>query len=262
MDEYLEFARKIAKQSGEIMRNNFELGMQKEWKSDDTPLTVTDTAISQLVIDGVKSRFPEHGVLGEEDSFATEREYLWVVDPVDGTMPFSHGIPASVFSMALVKNGRTEVAVIADPFSDRLYWASKGQGAYVNDQKLQVNQQSELGPQVFVDIAAKFNFSGLDGIKVLNALVKANVRVTKSFTAVYNALPVVTGQHAASIVLLEFPWDGAAISLITTEAGGKVTDLYGKERLWNQNGDGFVVSNGVIHDQLLAILAESSSNSN
>ena len=259
MNEHLEFAKTIAKQAGDIIRRNFGLSVNREWKSDNTPLTATDTAINQLVIDEVKKRFPEHGVLGEEDSFGTDREYVWVTDPIDGTMPFSHGIPASVFSIALTTGGRSQVAVVCDPFTDRLYWAAKGEGAFVNGQPLHVNEQAELGPQVFIDVAAKFSFNGFDGLKILGSLLQADVRASKSFTAIYNALPVVTGQHAASIVLLEFPWDGAAISLIATEAGGTVTDLHGNERLWDQNGDGFVISNGVVHDQLLKIIANSRS---
>lgn len=254
MQQHLDFAKQIAEKAGKIMSQNFMLGMAKEWKQDNTPLTVTDTVVNQLVIEEVKQRFPDHGVLGEESSFDTDKKFLWVVDPVDGTMSFSHGIPASVFSLALVKDGQPIVAVVKDPFSDRTYYASKGSGTFVNDQPLRVNDQSELGPQVFIDIAGRFSLKEFDVIKVLEILASKQVRVSKSFSAIFNALPVVTGQYAASIVLLEYPWDGAAIGLLTTEAGGKVTDLHGNDRRWNRYGDGFIVSNSLIHGQLIDIL--------
>src|SRR5690606_7148188 len=112
MDEYLAFAKTLATEAGQIMRDHFVLGIDTEWKQDATPLTIADTSINQLVIDQVKQRFPTHGVLGEEASFGTDREYLWVVDPVDGTMPYSHGIPTSTFSLALVQNGQPIVAAV------------------------------------------------------------------------------------------------------------------------------------------------------
>ena len=254
MQEYLEFAKQIAGQAGQIMRDNFVLGIDTQYKADETPLTIADTSINQLVIDEVKSRFPSHGVLGEEDGFGTDREYLWVVDPVDGTMPYSHGLPTSVFSLALVKDGQTLVSAVNDPFTNRLYYASKDGGAFVNDQQLKVNEQSEFGPQVFIDVAAHFTLKNFDALDIMAQLAAKNVRVSKSFTAIYNTLPVATGQHAACVVLLEHPWDGAAVGLVVTEAGGRITDLSGRERLWNQRGDGFLATNGVIHDQMLEIL--------
>jgi len=252
--DYLNFAKDLAEKAGEIMRKNFMLGMTKEWKQDNTPLTVTDTAINELVIQGVKAKFPDHGVLGEEDSFATDKEMLWVVDPVDGTMPFSHGVPASTFSLALVKNGQPIVAAVEEPFIGRTYWATKGGGAFVNGDKLRVNDQEQLGPQVFIDIDARFVLDGFDSLAVMRELAASDVRVSKSFSVVYYSLPVVSGNYAACVAFIEYPWDGAAISLIATEAGGKVTDLHGKERRWDEPGSGFIVSNGRIHDTLLDIL--------
>jgi myo-inositol-1(or 4)-monophosphatase len=255
MENFEKLAKDLAAQAGQIMLNNFKLGMDSEWKEDDTPLTVSDSTINQLVIDEVKAHFPDHGVLGEEDSFGTEREYLWVVDPVDGTMPFSQGIPTSVFSLALVHKGETIVGVVQDPFADRQYLALNGGSAYVNGAKMQVNTQDELGPKTFVNIAGHSKVKGFDAIAMLASLDKKKVRVSKNFSAIYWALPVATGQHAGAFIMLEYPWDGAAVSRIVAEAGGKVTDLRGHERSWNQPGEGIILSNGVIHDQLLEIAA-------
>jgi myo-inositol-1(or 4)-monophosphatase len=251
MKDYLELAKQLATQAGQIMQENFVLGMDKEWKSDNTPLTIADTSINELVINEVKKNFPGHGVLGEEASFNQESEFVWVVDPVDGTMPFSHGIPTSTFSLALVQNGQPIVAAVQDPFSNRQYTAIKGEGAFLNGERLHVNSQGALELKVFIDVSARPKFQGFDAGKLLSSLMEKGVYATKSLSAVYFALPVVTGQHAASICLLEFPWDGAAIALLVEEAGGKVTDLNGQQRQWNEFGDGFVVSNGLVHEALL-----------
>ena len=106
MKKERDFAVDLAKQAGAVMRANFSPGMKKEWKEDRSPLTVTDTAINRMVIAAVQKTFPEHSVLGEEESTWKEGdEMVWVCDPVDGTIPFSHGIPLSMFALALVRNG-------------------------------------------------------------------------------------------------------------------------------------------------------------
>lgn len=257
MQDYLDFAKRIADHAGKIMNDNFVLGIDKKWKEDNTPLTIADTSINELVIQEVKKHFPDHGVLGEEASFSTDREYLWVVDPVDGTMPYSHGLPTSVFSLALVHDGQPIVAVVQDPFSDRQYAAAQGGGTFLNGQRLHVNNQAELGLKVFVDVSARPKFKGYEVAKIMSVLMDKGVYATRSLSAIYYSLPVVTGQHGGSVCLLEFPWDGAALALLVTEAGGKVTDLNGRPRRWDTYGDGFVTSNGVLHDELLDMLRQS-----
>jgi len=106
MTTYEQFAKDVAKQAGKIMMENFKLGMHKEWKSDNSPVTETDLRINKLLIEGVKKYFPEHSVLGEEESnFVGDRKMVWVCDPLDGTLPFSHGVPIFTFSLALVDDG-------------------------------------------------------------------------------------------------------------------------------------------------------------
>ena len=109
---YEEFAKQLAQKAGEIMKNNFSHGMKKELKRDKSPVTTTDIAINKLVISEVKKYFPDHDVKGEEESsFENNSEYVWVCDPVDGTYPFSHGLPVFTFSLALVKNGKPVLGV-------------------------------------------------------------------------------------------------------------------------------------------------------
>ena len=113
--DYLETAVSLARQAGEMARANFTLGMAREWKEDSTPVTVTDLAINHLVIAEIGRRFPTHGVLGEEvSSLAPDHEWVWVCDPIDGTIPFSHGIPVTAFSLALTYQGETLLGVVYD----------------------------------------------------------------------------------------------------------------------------------------------------
>src|SRR3989338_9591130 len=123
MDESLDFAAGLAREAGEIMRQNFALGMKKEWKEDDSPITVTDIRINSLVLEAIQKKYPAHSFVGEEGSRIIESEYVWVCGPVDGTVPFSHGYPIFMFSLALVKNGMPIAGVLYDPILKRMFYA-------------------------------------------------------------------------------------------------------------------------------------------
>ncbi len=123
-----QFATDLAYQAGEIIKTDFTLGMKKEWKENETPLTAADNKVNQLVVDAVNKNFPDYGLITEEGgSHHQNAEYVWICDPIDGTIPFSHGIPTCVFSIALVHEGEPILAVIYDPFMDRLFYAEKKQ---------------------------------------------------------------------------------------------------------------------------------------
>lgn len=95
---YKNFSITLAKKAGKIIRDNFSAGMAKDWKDDGSPVTKTDTKVNKLVIDSVKKYFPAHDVLGEEESYRPNNsKFLWVCDPVDGTMPFSMAFQLAFF---------------------------------------------------------------------------------------------------------------------------------------------------------------------
>ena len=90
MEEYLKFAKNLALKSGQIMLDNFQLGINTDIKADNTLVTIADTDINSLVIRSIKASYPEHAVIGEEESYENDKaEYVWVCDPIDGTIPFS-----------------------------------------------------------------------------------------------------------------------------------------------------------------------------
>jgi len=103
MEQYLEFAKKLAKEAEEISLKYFSFEVERIIKEDNTPLTKADTEINDLVIKRINEIYPEHSIYGEEKSELKENsKYIWVCDPIDGTMPFSNGLPIFTFSIALV----------------------------------------------------------------------------------------------------------------------------------------------------------------
>lgn len=252
----LEFAKDLAQQAGAIMLKNFQLGMKREWKVDNTPLTVTDTTINELVINEVKKQFPKDGVVGEEDSNYDHQPRAWVVDPVDGTLPFSSNIPIATFCLALVIDGKSKVAVVHDPFLVNMYWAIEGGGAFVNGSKLCVGEETKLDNTIVSVIGTSGRDKYSTG-KANSYIVAKKAKSINLFSAAYSTIMVATGAFSGSIFGYGSPWDIAAAALIVTEAGGKVTDLFGKNRRYNEWGDGFVASNSKVHDELLEIVKQS-----
>ena len=136
--EYLEFAKNIAYKAGEIMMKYFKSNNGASYKFDQTIVTKADTEINDYLIKRVIETFPTHSVDGEEEQFGNSN-YVWVCDPVDGTAMYARHIPVAVFSLALVVDGNPLVGVVYDPFTDSLYSAVKGQGAYKNNEKISVS---------------------------------------------------------------------------------------------------------------------------
>ena len=147
MEEYLKLAKEIAEGSAEIALKHFGFDVKSTWKSDNSPLTLADTEINTYVIEKIHKAYPNHSVVGEEESSTKKNsEYVWVCDPVDGTLPFSRGLPMFTFSLALVEQstGLPLLVVVNDPIMKNMYWAYKGSGAYRNNQKITVSNFDSL----------------------------------------------------------------------------------------------------------------------
>lgn len=250
-----EFAVALAREAGKIMRDNFVAGTSKEWKEDGTPVTVTDTAINSLVIERVQAAFPEHSVLGEEESHNLGKEMVWVCDPVDGTMAFSHGLPISTFSLALVQDGKPVVGVVYDPFMDRLFSAELAKGAYLNGHRIHVSSGELEHALIDVEGFPSTHPVVRTGSEFANALYARGAKVVNLWSAILPTALVASGEFAATVFNVNKPEDAAAIKVIVEEAGGKVTDLFGKEQRYDQPTKGFIASNGIIHEELVDIVA-------
>lgn len=256
-EKELQFATDLARQAGKVMSQYFQsVESQTEWKEDHTPLTVADTTINELVIKKVQESYPEHGVLGEEDSFKPDREMIWVVDPIDGTAPFSLGIPVSTFSLALVdrSDGQPLVGVTYDPFLDEMYTASKGSGAFLNEKPIHVSGKTD-----FVRSYLSLSSRGLEGdgfsyrpSHIMEELRDKGAKMLSFVSFVYTSNRVASGQFLSTVVGETNPWDIAACALLVQEAGGIVTDFHGEKRRFDEVADGCLMSaNKTIHEQML-----------
>lgn len=251
---YLEFAKNIAQKAGAVMSKHFRSeALITTWKEKNSPVTEADTEINRMVIEEVRANFPDHGILGEEESSNPEFDTVWVVDPIDGTNLFNLGMPNSTFCLSLVKSGEVQVAVVYDPYLKRLFWTIKGGGSYLNGEKLAVKPIHEFKHGYIFAQADKTDNSSTTA-EIHKRLKSMGVKLISIPSYTYMALAILEGSMLAAFMPYGSPWDAAAISLLIQEAGGKATDLNGVDRKYNEWGDGILVSNGAVHEQLLELI--------
>lgn len=259
MDEYLQFAKQLALDAGEIMRRHFHKDVSVREKEDKSIVTVADEEINRLVVLRVAEAYPEHAVFGEEESAMKRSKYIWVCDPIDGTIPYAKGMLVSVFSLALVgaDDGQPIIGVVYDPFADRLYSAVKGQGAFLNDLPIAVSDKKLMRHSI-VNIEW-WGDAPFDIDTVLHNISKeTNIHVHHLGSVIGASAYVAAGRYEASI----FPGttaksvDIAAIKVIVEEAGGKVTDLFGNEQRYDGDIHGALITNDVVYDELAARLKQ------
>ena len=252
-ERYLEFAKDIANEAGKIMLKYFINDNKPSYKEDNTIVTIADKLINEYLIKRVKVEFPTHSVDGEENKYGNS-EYVWVCDPIDGTAMFAREIPTSVFSLALVVSGTPIIGVIYDPFTNSMYHAVKGKGAYKNDKKINVSniQLNDMRSVSHYDMWPSCKYNIYDSIKELGNLTY--------FVSIGSIARACTCVASGEFNLAIFPGtknkncDIAAAKIIVEEAGGKVTDLFGNNQNYNTDINGAIISNGVVHDEVIDIL--------
>ena len=252
-DMHLDVAKDLAKQAGEIIKKNFTLNCNQEWKDNNTPVTATDLAVNSLVLKTLKEAFPGHSILSEEgDDFSETSEHVWVCDPVDGTHNFSHGIPTATFALALTESGMPVLTVVYDPFLDRMFWAEKGKGAFMNGKKIRVTESATLQRTVV-------GMGKLKEVRNLHPLLEA-IKAHGGTSIVglsihYMSALVAAGEFSASLFGGRSVYDMTPSKLLVEEAGGKDTDLFGKtpER-FDRDQEGQLCSSQTLHAEIMTIL--------
>jgi fructose-1,6-bisphosphatase/inositol monophosphatase family enzyme len=248
MDDYLSFAKDLVRQGGSLILDNFERTVLVELKSDNTPVTEIDKQINDLFIKAVQATYPEHGFLGEEADFGSgKEEFQWLCDPIDGTKCFILGIPQCTCILALTKQGQIELSVIYDPFSDRLYHAIRGKGAFCNDEPIHVSSQSIKGSYVLLEASS---FPYVKGIKNLGGDIESVAGTG------YKCVMLASG-HGCAVIKTKGDVDFHDVgpsSLIVEEAGGKVTAYDGSPLRYDRSiTEGVILSNSLTHEALMSI---------
>lgn len=254
--EYKIFCEDVARKAGKIMLHYFHGEKNTRIKEDLSPVTVADEEINSMVIEEVKKHFSGQGVLGEEEQFSTSNaEFLWVCDPIDGTIPYTKKIPTAVFSLALVQNGKPIVGVVYDPFLDQLAYAEKEKGAFLNDKLIHVSKKETL-----VGVTIGFStwwHTEPDYTPMLKSLIDSKAKLLDIGSAIHMGVLVACGLFEGCFFPAEKPYDGAAVKILIDEAGGIMTDMFGNEQRYDQAIKGYVASNTFLHPQIVSAIKKS-----
>jgi len=253
-DRYLAFAKNLSFEAGEIIRQGLTLGIQRVTKADQTPVTVVDEQINQLVLDRVAKSFPTHSVLAEEGSHLIDGSpYTWVCDPLDGTIPYTYGIPGSTFVLALLKDGQPIVSVIRDPFTDRTYWATKTTHSHVNNRPLHTSGSTTFKNSSVGMIYWQGNYQPF--LPLTDKLIRQGAKIMVFASIAYLDMMVASGELIATVFPGTSPHDSAAAQLIIEQAGGVYTSISGESQRYDGQVNGHLAAaNPTIHRQILSML--------
>jgi len=254
----LNIAVKAARLAGAVI-NRASLDIEKvqvESKGVNDFVTEVDKHAEAVIVDTILAAYPGHGILAEESGRslgAKDSEFLWIIDPLDGTTNFIHGFPVYAVSIALAWRGVVQQAVVYDPNRNDLFYASRGRGAFLNDRRLRVSKRLRLADAL---IGTGFPFRKGDNfkryMKMFEEISQQCAGLRRPGAASLDLCYVAAGWYDGFFETGLSPWDIAAASLIITEAGGLIGNFSGEADFLYQRE--VVAGTPKVYGQLVSIL--------
>jgi len=259
MHPMLTTAIKAARRAGTLIsRASLDLDrVQVARKGPNDYVTEVDRAAEESIIETLSTAYPDHAFLGEESGAVAPAqgpdtdspEYQWVIDPIDGTTNFIHGLPLYAISIALMHRGQITQAVVYDPSSNELFTASRGSGAFLNDRRIRVSGQRRYSDAL---LGAHLGKSTMSGPSPFTELLSESAAVRRLGSTVLALAYVAAGRLDGFCGVGLKPWDLAAGGLLILEAGGLVADFDGEQQ-WMKTGR-VVAASPKIFPQMLGYL--------
>lgn len=245
----------ISREAGSLIREGFGKHLQIEFKTNESNLvTQIDKAAEKIILDFIKKKYPSHGIIAEESGEVNSRsEYVWVVDPLDGTTNFAHGLPIFSVSIGLRKNNQTIAGVVYDVMQNIVYSAELGGGAFADANKILVSKTDKLKRALLVT-GFPYNISENpeNAFERFAALTKSSRGMRRLGSAAIDFCYVARGVFDGFWEVFLNPWDLCAGKLILEEAGGLVTDFDGSQiDIFTPR---ILATNSLIHQQMIDIL--------
>ncbi len=242
--------REIGEELKEIF---FSTNFEVKYKEKSELVTTADKLSEDHLIKTIKKNFPDHNILSEEVGKAhnSDSDFLWVIDPVDGTTNFAYHNPFFAIAVSLFYKNEVVLGMIYNPVLNEMYWAKKGEGAYFNGKKLQVNNNKDLETLRLTYCHGNTDKSINDAIK-LYSYFKKQGSIRQLGSAGMELALVARGIIDAFVVPGALRWDVGAGILLIREAGGKVVDFTGEE--WHFDSKDMLADNGKFYQQLLPII--------
>ncbi len=244
-----------AREAGKILKENFGGDFKIESKDVISNLvTEIDKLSEKKIIEIIKKDHPGHYILSEEaGALIQDSEYKWLIDPIDGTVNYAHGIPITCVSIALEKNGEIILGAVYNPISEEFFFSEKGEGAFLNDKKISVSKENELGRSLLVTgfpyNSGTFKPNPADTFK---KFLMKDLPIRRLGSAAIDLCWTACGRFEAFWEYNLNAWDVAAGFLILTEAGGRVTNFKGID--FSVYGKEILATNGHVHEDMMEVL--------
>lgn len=253
----LDFAIRVAREAGSVLRDNFGKKIEISHKSKIDLVTEVDIASEKLIKELITSHYPKHQILAEEGGeygSNPSSQYRWIVDPLDGTTNYAHGLPFFCVSIALEKAGEVVCGVVYDPVHDELFAAERGSGATLNGRTIKVSSVAEINRALLVTgFPYDIHTDEFNNINNFIRFIKTAQAIRRLGSAALDLCYVACGRMEGFWELKLKPWDMAAGALIVQEAGGRVTRFDGEA--FNPYLNEVLASNGLVHKDMLKVLA-------
>lgn len=255
MQPHLNIAVSAARSAGRIIMRHYNQVEQLtvRAKSRNDFVTEVDQMAEQDIIRVIRKAYPDHAIIGEEGGADGTGDFVWIIDPLDGTTNYLHGLPQFAVSIALQVRGLLEAAVVYNPFTQELFTATRGDGAQLDGRRLRVSKAKELEGSL---IGTGFPFSQVERIEaylpMLREVMANTAGVRRAGAAALDLAYVAAGRLDGFWELGLKPWDMAAGALLVKEAGGLVTELGGGENAMETGN--VLAGNPKVHEALLKML--------
>lgn len=246
-----DIAIAAAKEAGSILMDNFGRLERVDVKDVRELVSNADIAAEDRIIDMIKAKYPDHGILCEEsDEEISDSEYKWIIDPLDGTHNYIYGIISFGTSIALEYKGEIVLGVVYMPYNNELYWAEKGKSAYLNGDLIHVSDRPMEEAMVIFD--SSLHIDKEDKSSFLSVLIDEVFGLRMTGSTARNLTLMSSGCADLIVEYSDKPWDFAAGGLILEEAGGTMTTLDGDK--WSPYVQGYLASNGKFHEEIIQLI--------
>jgi len=254
MQDRLQLAVELARRAGGLLLDGYGHATQVRHKGAIDLVTEYDLKSEQLLVEGIRTAFPADAILSEEGGGREGEGVRWLVDPLDGTTNFAHGLPIFSISIACVRAEELLLGVIYDPTREELFHTLAGVGAFLNEAPIRVSAATTLDESLLVTgFPYDIRTNPDNNLSYFNALAVRARAVRRLGSAALDLAYIAAGRFDGYWELRLNPWDWAAGVLLVREAGGRVTTFGKAEKVLDGDAT-LVATNGQIHDELLAVL--------
>jgi len=243
------------KEAGKLLMENIDKVKEVSFKAKSDIVTNIDIQSEKIIVDKIKTNFPEHSILSEESGFVDQHsEYVWIMDPIDGTMNYYHASAPFRVALCLTYKQKPIISTIYNPIKDELYFAEAGQGATLNDKKIIVNDNFELKNSVVMTHISSKKEARARTILALDSIFKKTLHMRMFGSGLAAMSYVASGKFDVFFNVKTYPWDILPGALLVQEAGGVVTDIEGNKITTESMS--VLATNGKVHDQMLQLLKD------